>query len=157
MLIHHDERGFIDIIQSDPDEEALSNLLSMGGYIHLPSLPLPAVAIRDKDGKVVIEDGKVKKEIPGYTTPEVTHDRHMVKDGRVVERPTLPVGDGSIVADGKDTYTLSGLPRPCVIRVDGEPYEVMGGVLHFSTKDAGIYLFEAGFPFVDWRVKVVAK
>lgn len=157
MLIHHDERGFIDMISSDPDAEALANLMAMGGYIHLPSIPLPAVAVRDKDGKVVIEDGKVKKEVPGYTTPVATHEHHMVVDGNVVERPTLPDGDVEIKADGKDTYTLDGLPRPCVIRIDGEPYEVKGGVLHFATKDAGTYVFEAGFPFVDWRVKVVAK
>lgn len=157
MLIHHDERGFIDMISSDPDAEALANLMAMGGYIHLPSEPMPAVAVRDKDGKVVIEDGKVKKEVPGYTTPIATHENHMVVDGRVVDRPTLPAGDVEIKADGKDTYTLDGLPRPCVIRIDGEPYEVKGGVLHFATKDAGTYLFEAGFPFVDWRVKVVAK
>lgn len=158
MLVHYKENGFIDHISSDPDsDEVRLNIMAEGNWLHLPSIPLPAVAVRDKDGKVVIEDGKVKKEVPGYTTPVATHDFHMVVDGKVVERPTLSAGDVEIKADGKDTYTLNRLPRSCVIRVDGEPHEVKGGVLHFATKDAGTYVFEAGFPFVDWRVKVVAK
>ncbi len=153
-----DTKGKITHIRSDPESQEIIDLfLAKGDWLHLPSIPLPAIAVRDKDGRVVIEDGKVKKEVPGYTTPVATHDYHMVVDGKVVERPTLPAGDAEIKADGSDRYTLEGLPRPCVISVDGEPYEVKGGVLHFATKDAGTYVFEAGFPFVDWRVNVVAK
>lgn len=156
MLIHYRENGFIDIIQSDPDDESLANLMAMGGYIHLPSLPLPEVSVRDKDGKVIIEDGKVKKQVPGYTTPEVTHDSHMVKDGKVVERVALAVEDVTIKADGVDTYSLK-TPKGSVLKLDGKEITVKDGKIEFSTEDAGVYVFSCGFPLVEARWKVTAS
>ncbi|MBZ9600766.1 hypothetical protein [Phyllobacterium chamaecytisi] len=157
-IINHDGRGFIYHICSEPgDAETLANLLAMEGALHLPGVPLPFVPVRDVDGKLVIEDGKVKKESPGFTQPEVSHDRHMVVDGAVVLRPTLPSGDVEIKADGIDAYVIDGLPTGSVLRLDGAEIVIDDGTLEFTTDEPGIYVFEASFPFVDWQVKVTAR
>lgn len=158
MLIHHDETGFIDHIRSDPEsQEIINNFLAEGGWIHLAPIPLPAIAVRDNKGKLVIEDGKVKREVPGYTQPVATHDFHYVVDGRVVERPTLPSATAEIKADGTDAFVLDELPMPCTFLVDGSPVVIEDGKLEFATTDAGTYVFESVFPFVDCRIKVTAR
>lgn len=162
MIINHDERGFIYHICSEPnDAEALSRLLAYDGALHVPAIALPEVPVRAENGKLVIEDGKVKRESPGYTQQDVTHEFHMVvvaEDGtkKVVDRPRLPTGDVDIKANGKDAFRLDTVPG-AVIKIDGEEYMLTDGKLEFTTADAGTYLFEAGFPFVDWAVKVVAR
>lgn len=157
MLVHHRDNGFIDHITSEPEsKDVMANIMAEGNWIHLPPVALPAVAVRDADGKLVFEDGKVKRSVPGYTQPEVTHDYHMVADGRVEKRPTLPAGDVSIKADGIDTYVLDGLPAGSVLRLDGQEVAIDDGTLEFTTTEVGVYVFEAGFPFVDWQVKVTA-
>lgn len=156
MIINHDERGFIYHICSEPtDKAALAQLLSYEGALRVPSVPLPALPVRDENGKLVIEDGKVKRSSPSSVDPEVTHDFHMVVDGKVVERPRLPTGDVEIKADGNDAYGLSTFAG-AIIKVDGEEITLDDGKLEFTTADAGTYVFEAGFPFVDWRIQVVA-
>ncbi|UXN62918.1 hypothetical protein N8E89_09335 [Phyllobacterium sp. A18/5-2] len=158
MLIQFDDRGFITHIRSDPEsQEIIDNFVAKGDWMHLPVIPLPAVAVRDDNGKVVIEDGKVKRESPGYTHLVVTHDFHYVKDGVVLDRPTLPAGDVEIKADGIDAYVLEGLPVPCTVLMDGVLVEIDDGLLEFSTADAGTYVFESVFPFVDGaKIRVTA-
>lgn len=157
MIVEHWENGFIWHVRSDPDgEDVLASLLANPGTLHVPATPLPSVAVRDADGKLVIEDGKVKRESPGYVEPIITHDYHYVKDGAVVPRPRLPAGDVSIKADGIDAYVLENLPAGSVLRLDGAEVVVDDGTLEFTTDEAGTYVLSAGFPFVDWQVKVTA-
>lgn len=161
MIVHYHDNGQIWWMHSDPEPDALAGLLAKSQALHIPNVPLPPVVVRDANGKPVIEGGKVRRESPGYTQQEVTHEYHMVavaEDGTkcVVERPRLPAGDVTIRADGKNSYKLETLPGS-VVKIDGEQYTLDDGKLEFTTADAGTYLFEAGFPFVDWRVWVAAR
>ncbi|SFJ55208.1 hypothetical protein SAMN04515648_4565 [Phyllobacterium sp. CL33Tsu] len=160
MMLQFDERGFITHIRSDPEsQEIIDNFLSKGDWLHIRGKKLPREPFFTPSGEPILnEKGKQIVGSKGFVYPDVTHDFHYVKNGKVVARPRLAAESAAIKADGKDTFTLKGLPRPCVMTIDGEPYEIKGGVLHFSTKDAGTYRFEAGFPFVDGsHFEVTAK
>lgn len=158
MMIKVDETGRIVVIQSDPSEQdVIANLVNNYGYIYIPPIELPASVIVDADGEPVLEDGEVVYSSPGYTAPEVTHDRHMWDGEKVIERPVFPGEDAAIKADGADSYKVTGLPKPCTVFVDGEPYEIKDGKLEFSTSEPGTYVFRVEFPFVDKQVKVIAK
>ncbi|MBZ9653558.1 hypothetical protein [Phyllobacterium lublinensis] len=155
MLINHDERGYIYHRRNEPnDPEVLAVLLAEDGAMLVPGIQLPPVVVRDDEGNPIIEEGKVKRVSPGYVEP--THEYHMVKDGKVVDRPRISAGDAEIKADGVDAYVVSDLPAGSVILLDGQEIALDDGTLEFTTTDAGTYVFEAGFPFVDWRARVVA-
>lgn len=156
MIVHYHDNGQIWWMHSDPEPDAIAELLAKSQALHVPSVPLPPVVVRDANGKPMLEGGKVKRESPGYTQQEVTHEFHMVVDGKIAERPRLPCGDVEIKADGKDAFRLEAVSG-AVIKIDGEEYTLTDGKLEFATADAGTYLFEANFPFVDWRVQVVAR
>lgn len=71
----------------------------------------------------------------------------------------------TIMADGADIATLSGLPDPCSILIDDtDPLtetttvNVTGGGFTFSTEDPGTYTFEVRgrFPFLPLKVEITA-
>ena len=161
MLVKFEANGKIEQIRSDPEsQEIIDWFLAKGNWLHIPGKKLPREPLFTPSGEPIVnEKGKQIIASKGTVYPDVTHDLYYVKGGKIVERPRLDLVERvEIEADGKDSFTLNGLPRPCVITIDGEPYEITGGVLHFSTKDAGTYRFEAGFPFVEGqRFEVVAK
>jgi len=153
-------KGKITHIRSDPDsQEIIDRFLAEGGWLHILGEKLPRAPLFTPSGEPILDEkGKQIISSKGIVFPDVSHDRHYVRAGKVVERPTLAAETVEIKADGKDTFTLRGLPRPCTISIDGEPHEIKGGVLHFATMDAGTYQFEAGFPFVDGaKFEVIAK
>ena len=158
--IDGDTKGKITHIRSDPDsQEIIDNFVADGDWLHIRGKKLPRELLFTPSGEPILDEkGKQIISSKGIVFPGVTHDRHYVRAGKVVERPMLESDTVEIKADGKDTFTLRGLPRPCTITIDGEPYEVKGGVLHFSTRDAGTYQFEGGFPFGDGsKFEVIAK
>ena len=160
MLVKFEANGKIEQIRSDPEsQEIIDWFLAKGNWLHIPGKKLPREPLFTPSGEPIVnEKGKQIIASKGTVYPDVTHDLHYVKSGKVVERPRMTIDRAEIKADGKDAFTLRGLPRPCTISIDGEPHEVKGGVLHFSTTDAGTYRFEAGFPFVDGaKVEVIAK
>lgn len=66
-------------------------------------------------------------------------------------------GKGSISADGKDAFVLSGLPVPCVVQIGEHRYEVEDGGLEWSTLMPGTYHIRVeAFPFLDWDAEVIA-
>ena len=63
----------------------------------------------------------------------------------------------NIAADGVETITLSALPVPCRVDVDGERYDVEDGIFEWGTRRAGEYsLRVTAFPFLDWEGTVTA-
>ena len=62
-----------------------------------------------------------------------------------------------IKADGEDMMTLSGLPIPCNISINGTAFDVKDGLLEMTTLLPGDYVIRAeAFPFADWEGKVTA-
>lgn len=161
MLIHYRENGFIDVIHSDPDEEALNTLLAMGGYKHIPAEMLPEQPLVNVKGEPILDaEGKQIIASPGIVQPEITHDLHYfdIEADEVKLRPTIArVDDSTIKADGKDTVTVTGLPKPIVVKVDETEYEITDGKIVFATTDAGTYHFVIDqWPYVPWTMKVTA-
>lgn len=61
----------------------------------------------------------------------------------------------AIAADGNDFATLSGLPVPCVVHVDGVPVPVSDGLLEFGAVAPGQYRIkvdEAAYLPAEWVV-----
>lgn len=161
MLIHYKENGFIDVIQSDPDEAALNTLLAMDGYKHVPAEMLPEEPLVNVKGDPILDnDGNQIIASPGLRQPEITHDFHYVdvKTGEVLERPVITLReDATIKADGKDAVTVTGLPKPIVVKVDDIEYEITDGKIVFATTDAGAYQFVIDqWPYVPWTMRVTA-
>lgn len=161
MLIHHDEKGFIDLIQSDPGPEALANLMAMGGYIDIQGVELPPEPLFNAKGEPILDnDGEQIVASRGTEFPELSPWVNYVdvKTGEVKERPVIPLHDDvTITANGADRFTLEGLPRPIVVKVDGVEYEITDGKIVFSTKEAGTYRFTIDqWPYVPWSMKVTA-
>lgn len=77
-------------------------------------------------------------------------DTQYVLGGSVVPRPVLAFDKTSIAADDTDTATLTGLPDPCTVSIDGTEYEVTGGTLEITSALPAIYQIEitdeAAFP-----------
>lgn len=64
----------------------------------------------------------------------------------------------TIVADSTDTATITGLPTPCTITVDGASYEVTDGVFEFTVDISGTYKIKAeAFPYLpkEWEITAV--
>lgn len=84
----------------------------------------------------------------------------------VVARPNLQVSvdKTSIIADGDDYLTLSGLPDPCEIIIDApDPTvettitEVLGGGFEFEATTPGLYTIEIRrFPFLPFKIEITA-
>lgn len=62
--------------------------------------------------------------------------------GEILNRRELEFDKIEITADGSDATTLTGLPDPCTVLIDGEPQEVTGGTLEFSADTPGEYEVE---------------
>ncbi|MFM2045237.1 MAG: hypothetical protein RLY86_3813 [Pseudomonadota bacterium] len=78
--------------------------------------------------------------------------------GTVTPRPVLPDFDKTaILADGIDTATLSGLPDPCTVTVNGQDHSVTGGVLELDADHPGTYRVEIRhFPYRDFVQEITA-
>ena len=62
----------------------------------------------------------------------------------------------AILDDGIDAATLSGLPVPCTVTVDGTPHAVDDGVFVFRAADPGIYRIEVDEPSflpANWTIE----
>lgn len=82
-----------------------------------------------------------------------------VVDGAVEARPTLPEFDQTeIAADDTDVATISGLPDPCTVIVDGVEHVVEGGVMAVSSPMPATYVVEIKhWPYKEARHEIVAR
>lgn len=77
-----------------------------------------------------------------------------------VPRPELGFDKTEIVADDTDVATLTGLPDPCVVRIDGTAHTITGGTLQISSPLPATYHVEItdenAFPAQALDVEIVA-
>ena len=99
-------------------------------------------------------------EDPGHAVIEapypVRHDTHWF-DGEFKElMPVEAVWDKMVLdADGVDTATLSGLPVPCQVMVDGVVYDVDDGSLELTVTSPGdfyVWLDHPAHINKGWRI-----
>jgi hypothetical protein len=91
--------------------------------------------------ETVTADGQQYMMVPQAVIDTLDLSAVYVEEGELAERPaiTLTISQTDIVADGVDTAAFAGLPVPCEVTVDGEPYVVEDGKLNFRTDEAGTY------------------
>jgi hypothetical protein len=58
---------------------------------------------------------------------------YWVEAGALTARPMLAFDKLAIAADDMDVATLSGLPDPCIVNIDGVDHTVTGGVLEVTS------------------------
>lgn len=76
-----------------------------------------------------------------------------------VRRPQLAplVSKIELLADGKDTITIEGLPTPCTILIDTAQVEVTDGKLEFTADVVGQYkLVLNHWPYLEWTLTLEA-
>lgn len=95
-------------------------------------------------GEQVIDLEEINQSAAMHPSFDITH---WFDGAQFVPRPTLAFDKLAIAADGVEIATLTGLPDPCTVLVDGVPQEVTGGVLEFSAATPGTYKVEAPDPF----------
>lgn len=98
--------------------------------------------------------------------PNTQYVQALSESPTVLDRPNLQVSidKTSIIADGADYLTLTGLPDPCEIIVDApDPTvettitEVSGGGFEFEADTPGTYTIEVRrFPFLPLKIEVTA-
>jgi hypothetical protein len=82
----------------------------------------------------------------------VSHEEFYVNaSDEVVERPTL----APAITAGERSFTISGLPVPCVVAVDGVEYPVEDGSLEFETTYDGTHSLRiSAWPYRVWNGSV---
>lgn len=99
----------------------------------------------DEQDRIVVVD-----ELPDM-------DTHYVKDGDVMERPTISPPDRlQLVADGVDTLVFN-LPESLMVSIDGVMLDEPTDVLEFVSDHADVYEIEIDqWPYHPFRMQVVA-
>lgn len=82
-----------------------------------------------------------------------------VLDGHLAPRPVIPdIVRNAIKADGNDVVPIAGLPKPCVVNVDGTDYLIEGGQLDFAVDAPGAYKIVIDcWPYMHWMAEVTAS
>lgn len=83
-----------------------------------------------------------------------------VRDKVLRQKPVIePVIDKEyVVADGIDEISLSGLPVPCVVHINGEDIPVDDGSLELSIDQPGVYRVRVSAKYhIQWRGKIEAR
>lgn len=97
---------------------------------------------------------------PGHAVIEVSeaasYRTHWFDAGEVKDKTPLGAAwdKQAINADGMDTATLSGLPVPCTVLIDGEEFLVEDGSLEFVAMAPGDYFVSVDHPehYAQWWV-----
>jgi hypothetical protein len=93
------------------------------------------------------EDGPVRRQGYGYIEGLGHADKFYVLDGVLTERLTQ-----STTLDGR---TLTGLPVPALLHIDGETYTVDDGEAELDFILPGTYRLRVeAWPFKDWEGEV---
>jgi hypothetical protein len=164
MLIRFEPSGKIVHIKSDPETQGMIDaIVAEGDWLREAGYQLPPIPFFTPNGDPILDDkGEQIIASPGMQTPIVQLHSHYVTDAtdpelrKVVDRPVANATDATIKADGIDTFTINDLPTPCAFLLDGERIDIVDGILEFLTNDAGTYVFETVFPFVEAKFTVTA-
>jgi hypothetical protein len=74
-------------------------------------------------------------------------------------RPAMAIRQSktTIIADGVDSMTLSGLPVPCDVTIGNSAYHVEDGELEWGTLMPRVYEIRVNaFPYLEWSTEVTA-
>lgn len=117
---------------------------------------VPTRLLQDQGG-----EGLAVLAMSDFDVEQPWSDTHMVvmdPEPRLEPRPSLAFDKTSIVADGEDTATLTGLPDPCTVIVDDEAYEVTGGTLEIASDMPAVYRIEIEdpFPYLPFVAEITA-
>ena len=75
------------------------------------------------------------------------YSKHYVYEGRIITRPSNP----AVLID----TTLSALPTPCMIIINGKPYECTDDTAEVDFTYPGVYKIKVvSFPFLDIEFEV---
>lgn len=77
----------------------------------------------------------------------------------VVERPQMscPVTIPAVVANGIDAATITNLPVPCTVTVDGQSFEVDDGTVEMTFDEPGKHTITlSAWPYLDRTVEITA-
>jgi len=93
------------------------------------------------------EDGIIRREGFSYVSGFYTNTDHYMLNGEPTERPTQ-----STTLDGR---SLTGLPVPALLHIDGETYTVDNGEAELEFPLPGTYRLRVeAWPFKDWEGEV---
>jgi hypothetical protein len=123
------------------------------------------------------DDGRINQGLSGAMSPEdldslrarglrfvvVPEGTSMVTnyvvDGELVARPAadIRITKTELPANKRARATITGLPDPCTLSIDGEPIAVTGGRLELTADMPGTYsiVFDE-FPFMPWSAEIAA-
>ncbi|MBB4001604.1 hypothetical protein [Aurantimonas endophytica] len=134
------------------------------------------IVIYNEDGRITqtIDDPVTPEVIDGLERAGVRHVRvtpdqfdglidlftgHHISEGCLTKRPVMEalVSKSDIKADGKHKAVIRGLPRPCVVRIDGQPIERKGGTITLTADVPATYRVEVDhWPYLPWSAEIVA-
>ena len=108
-------------------------------------------------------NGSSKLDVTGVATPPDLRKAYVDLSGaepRVLPMIGLPlaVSKETVIADGVDSTTISGVPEGLEILVDGTSYTVTDGSLELSFSVPDTYLLTANqWPWLPWKKEIVAE
>ena len=110
-------------------------------------IPNPDGSIKSVNQCAEIDEGLQDPDAIFYdfeTLGIVSDLTHYVDAGEITARAALAADFDTltITADGVDEATLSGLPDPCTVYVDGVATEVTGGEFIFAAASWGTYVIQ---------------
>lgn len=113
---------------------------------------MPKYTLYETSGGRVLAFGQTTIEADALARPSPGQDvllgvqgqavAEYVSGGALTARPTASLDKTTIAADGTDTATLSNLPDPCTVRVNGSAQNVAGGSLSITASKPATYEIE---------------
>lgn len=126
-----------------------------GRIMHvMATVPEAYAAFLRSEGKRFIEVARIDVPI------ETLIADCFVIEGMLAERPDMGVtiDRHEIAADDRDTCTITGLPAPCTIVIEGMEHTVEDGRLDFTADQPGTYAVTLrAWPFKDHELIITAR
>jgi hypothetical protein len=122
-------------------------------------------------------DGRITQGLSGAMNPDDLNDlrargfsfvvapdnasqaTNYVVDGQLVARPVadIRITKTEFPANKRARATITGLPDPCTLFIDGEPVAVDGGRLELTADMPATYSIAFDqFPFMPWSAEITA-
>jgi len=105
-------------------------------------------------------EGFRERGIPFLVVPDkASIATNYVVDGELVARPAadIRITKTEFPANRRARATITGLPDPCTLLIDGEPITVKGGRLELTADMPATYsiVFDS-FPYLPWFAEITA-
>ena len=126
-------------------------------------IPNPDGSIKSVNQCAEIDQGLQDPDAIFYdqeVTGHVSDLTHYVSGGGIVARAALTADFDTltITADGVDEASLTGLPDPCTVYVDGVATAVTGGEFIFAAASWGTYVIEVDeVAYLPKRWEIIAE